>query len=751
MFAPPALAQPAASPAAAPVSSSHKNVLEEIVVTAARRRREDVQHTPIAVTALSATTLANAHVTSITQIGNLAPNLQILPSVGAGADANFYLRGFGQQSNDPAIDPRIAVFIDGIYQPADVGTLFDLFDVQSVEVQSGPQGTLLGKNAPVGAITITSAPPLDHFGGDVETSYGSYDHYTFKARVSVPLLTDSAGQTILASKFVFSTKDGGNWVYNDYNHKNDFGGEDTQSYRASFAFKPTPEYSWNLFATYTHDESPQGDHEEADYVPGFLGTPQNDAQNAPFPCLLGPLIGLAKGCENPGYGHADQNYTSRGLSDKVDIASNMHYDFGPATATLVTGYESFFERDNLDDPGTPYVSLNQVDGHITYDEETAELRFSSNKGKGADLNGLLDWVGGMYFANYDFTATNHLGIGVAYPDPFPISPQTPTNVNESETGGSKSEAAFAQLIFHFTKQLSGTFGIRQSWDQKSHTVELPGFDTFYVDRDLDFSNRSYEGALNYQITPHALTWVRFAQGYLAGGYDGFSANSGYKPETNNEYEIGAKTDWLDHRLRVNATLFRNELANLQVESAENISTPPFFAVGTLNAGSAISQGVESQIVAVPIDDLTTSLDLGYLDAYYVQNISTTCSNVTGVAVNCSGINFTQAPKWTLTGGASYVMDLPRELGTVTLSGSYAYKSHLFTSDPVYPDSYQKGYGLLGASVRFQDRSQRYTLELYGTNITNVKYDLAFSDPSGLGAWYERGRPAEWGLKLVGKF
>jgi outer membrane protein OmpA-like peptidoglycan-associated protein len=247
-----------------------------------------------------------------------------------------------------------------------------------------------------------------------------------------------------------------------------------------------------------------------------------------------------------------------------------------------------------------------------------------------------------------------------------------------------------------------------------------------------------------------MAYVRFAQGYESGGFAGFATGNEFNPETNNEYEIGAKTDWLNKRLRVNLDFFDNELSNLQVESALAVPPPQLFLQETLNAGSATVEGMEAQIIAVPTENLTTHLNVGYLHTKFNQNYSTTCSN-TAAPADCSGLHFAMAPKWTLALGSDYVQDLPNEWGTATFSAEWDYKSGLYTADPVYPSSYQPGYGLVNLSVTLADPSDKYAIEFYGTNVLNRHYASGYTDPSGLTAWFKQGEPAMWGLKITAKF
>jgi len=165
VLGPTAVGQGAQDSPGAADQAADKNVLQEIIITAARKRNEDVQSVPIAITALSAADLERCGVSSLTDLSGLAPSLALHRSVATVSQASIFLRGFGSDSNDPSIDPPIAIMVDGIYQPTFSGNLVDLFDVEAVEVERGPQGTLLGKNASTGeclcstiSVTLNSTP-----------------------------------------------------------------------------------------------------------------------------------------------------------------------------------------------------------------------------------------------------------------------------------------------------------------------------------------------------------------------------------------------------------------------------------------------------------------------------------------------------------------------------------------------------------------------------------------------------------------
>jgi len=723
-------------------AAAQGNLLEEVVVTAARKRSENVQTVPVAVTAINQDMLVAEHVTNLSNIARLAPNLQMSHQVGTDDVVTIYMRGFGTYSNDFAVDPHIATFVDGIYQPALVGTLIDMFDIGQVEVQKGPQGTLLGKNAPIGALYISTAKPTGDFSGEIEGDYGSYDHFGLRARLNVPIIKDADGNAILAGKVSLVEKEGGNWVYNTFTRQRQFGGENAKAGRVSLAFRPDDNFEWDLVVSQLFDRSPQPGSRAVNNYPGYPGSSSSVTQPSSITCLI------KVDCGPTAYGTSAIGFTDRGRGDTLEIASNMSYHFEPVTLTSVTGLIKYQSANNQDVDGLPEAILDAYGNPYLYDQESEEFRISSNKGGGWDLDGKLDWVLGGYYSNFRYSSAQDLGI-------FQFAMPGVANVYTHQDGLTESEAAFAHAIYHITDELSGTFGMRYSRDHKDHDyISHAGGPTNY-DTPITFYSRTFEAGISYQFDPDHLVYFRFAQGYEAGGFVGYPAcdgcGSSFRPETNNAYEVGTKNDWFEHRLRTNIALFRNELSDLQVESALPIPQPPGFQQLTTNAGSATVQGAEFEITGYPTPELGTHLNVGYLQPKYNQFIGTACSNVAGKPRDCSGIPFALAPKWTVDLGADYTLDLPDDLGSATLSADWSYKSSLYVSDPPYPSSFQNGYGLVNASLKFVDASRKYSVEFYGTNILNRRYKAEFSDPGGLAMFALDGRPAEWGMRITAKF
>jgi iron complex outermembrane receptor protein len=749
--------QTSAAPAAAAAEAKPSgNILEEIVISAARKRTEDVQSTPLAITALDATLLDKMHVSNLQDVGALAPNLQMERTLSTADAVTIYLRGFGVRSNDPAADPHVSAFIDGVYQPLVSGTLMDMFDVGQVEVLAGPQGTLFGKNALIGAVSIQTAKPTGKFGVNLEADYGSYDHSAVRARVNFPIV-----EGILAGKVSFAEKSGGDWITNASNGDRQFGGEHIKSGRVSLAFTPTAEFEWDMANSFLVNDSHQNALRNvvgsAGIVPGngsvdpvtLVPTNQGSvaAQGLAIPSVAiycGAFYGGA--CPSYQYGYSQNGLIHSPNSQMFQHSSNISYKFAPVTVTAVLGYINYFLHEFTDVDGTLFPALDAYNDQTRSKQKSAELRVSSNKGGGWDVGGNLDWVLGGYFSNFDYSFDNNLAI---------FSP-TP-NVYQKQFGKNKSTAAFLHTIYHFSDEWSATFGVRNSHDRKEHSYLAPGQTAYFDDTPATFTNTSVEAGVQWQFAANRMAYVRFAQGYQAGGFIGFPPAPGlgtnFQPAKNNEFEIGLKSDWLDRRLRVNLTYFYNSLKDLQIQGVIPIPFPPGFLQSTTNAGAAKVQGLEAQLIAVPIDALTLHANLGYLHTKYDEYQSTVCADPNvpaGINADCSRLPFPFAPKVTANVGFDYRLPIG-SWGAAVVSSDLNYKSEMYLSDPPFPGSRQGGYGLLSSQISFEEASGKYSLDVYGTNLTDKQYMVEFSDSGGLAISQLDGRPREWGVRIKVNF
>jgi iron complex outermembrane receptor protein len=717
------------SQAAPAPDSAHGNILEEVVITSARKRAESVQSTPVAVTALDDAVLDRAHVADMKDLDHLAPNLHINSQLSSTNNATIFLRGFGTIADDPASDPAVAVFVDGLYQPTLTGELLDLYDVDKIEVLRGPQNTFLGKNSPSGAISVTTKRPTGNLDGQVSIEYGSFRRIEGRALLDFPIIPG-----ILAAKIAINVKDGGDYVRNVF-YGTDEGGHKTKSGHLALLFTPNDRFEWLVTSFATFDRSPQQ---------GLQNTNVRIAyppyQPIPLTCTY------FKFCNPAAPYTTNSNYTVRTHANQFQVASNMSYSFDAVTLTSVTGYQYYRGANNTDVDGLPIDGITAINNELDYDTQSEELRLTSRKKGGWDLNGKLDWVLGAYYFHQRYTFDQ------------PLLIFAPPVIEQGEVGRTRSYALFGHGEYHLTDPWSVSFGVRESVDEKTHSYSiaapLPN-NKFYYDRPIDFHNTSYEAGTSFKFSDDKMAYIRFAQGYHAGGYVGVpslppavagSANY-YRPETVNSYEVGAKTDWLDKRLRVNMAFFLGKYKDLQRSITKAIPVAPGFVTSQQNAASATAEGAELEMTAVPTNSLTVHATVGYLNTKY----DSFTADITGLGVtDNSGIPFAFAPHWTIDVGGDYVVDLPQNLGTATFNADWDFHTAQSLSGVPGPAVSQNAIGLLNAGVTFKDRSEKYQLVIYGRNILNRYYvasatdnPVAFSVASGL--------PANWGIKLSAKF
>jgi iron complex outermembrane receptor protein len=721
-----AIGQSAQIPPTVNEPGADRGVLQEIIITAARKRNEDVQSVPIAITALSAADLEQRGLTSFTDLSGLAPSLELHRSVASVSQASIFLRGFGSDSNDPSIDPPIAVVVDGVYQPTFSGNLVDLFDVQSVEIERGPQGTLLGKNAPTGALMITSRRPTGEYASEVQVSYERFGLLRAKARADFPIVSG-----ILAGNFSISYADGGDYVRDLYTGRTEFGGVNTKTVRGSLLFTPSSDFKWYVSARAELRRDPQSGVRDISYY-GANGPLQRGA----IECAV---FGFCTPTQ-PNTNSADLTGATR--SDTVYVTSQMDYALTPVTLTSLTGYIHDHHVNVSDSDAVQLPLLGSPDNPAHYSQVSEEVRLASNKSGGLDLNGRLDWLFGGYFSNFRYEDTEGFNI-------------LGTILGNNQQGTSRSEALFGHAIYKITDAWSVSAGGRETWDRKTHNYVSTGETIRYFDTPATWNNFSVDMGTQYQISPHELVYFRFGQGYRGGGFQGLPSPGGtgstYNPETVNTYEIGLKADFLERRLRVNAATYDSTYHDLQQNVLKSLPTAPFFQQIIGNAASAKTRGAELEITAVPLERLTLHASLGYIDAKYQDFVA---SIIPGPPTDNSHFPFPYTSKWTSSLGESLRVPLPNNLGSAAFNASWDYRSAYSAANLPYPAAQVGGFGLLDASLKVTDNSSRYSLTFYGQNITNHQWLTSIlTVPGQLAPFFITldSKPAVYGVTFDAKF
>jgi len=764
MLVPVAAAHGQSTAAEGKTGASSDNVLTEIVVTGARRRSEAAQDTPISITAIGAGELDRRQVTSLFNIQQIAPSLHMHKQLGGADTLAIYLRGFGVNTNDPATNPAVSVFVDGVYQAQVNGNALDLFDVQSIEVLKGPQGTVLGKNSPSGAIAVTTKRPVFDFEGAAQATYERFDRVELRGMVNVPLIDD-----VLAMRASLMYKKGGDYlktygpdaftldpvsgqqVFNpDAPHKRTMGGDNILTGRLGLLFTPTPDFDFYLSSFFARNRSPLSMGRPISTTSGLEITPQNYIDEmgsdlgAPLACsVFGYCTPLPKYALAP-------NYRKRHHVDTFDVTGTANLRFSGMQLSSVTGYKNYDGENNGDIDSLPVTILTVRDSRLKLEQFSQELRLASEKG-GADLDGKLDWLVGLYYFRsvHDYTLPIDLFGGAG---------NGGVSIDQNQHGVTSSMAAFAQAEVHVTDKWSISFGGRQTWDKKTHNsyaqqyVALPvpsAPPRIFVRK--KWQNFSLELGSSYKFDNDKLVYVRYAEGYRGGGMQPFpttfAGSTPYDPETVKSYQIGAKTDWLDKRLRVNVDLFWNDYKNLQ-------RTLGVKALGgaslllTENIPGATTKGFEIETVAVPVDRLTLRGSIAYLKTKYKGYVADVLG--TGVVTDNNYFRFAFAPKWVGTAGADLTL-IDNSVGKVVASADYSYTGRQLVYGIEIPAADEKSYGVVDLSLRYTDPSDRYTISLYGKNVFNKYYRTSIETVSNLALTAVDSPPATYGVTVGAKF
>ncbi|PNU04388.1 TonB-dependent receptor [Novosphingobium guangzhouense] len=705
-YAAPALAQDGAEPEG----------LETITVTA-RKQTENLQSTPISITAFSAERLEAQGITQVNRIQDFTPNLTFanIPSnSGIASNAAVYIRGIGQNDFAPTVEPGVGIYIDGVYLGRTAGGVFDLIDVASIEVLRGPQGTLFGRNTIGGAINLTTLQPDDTLRAKMDMKYGTDDLVNVRAMVSGPL-ADGLFAKVSAG---ISRQDG----YVDApNLGVKFGNKDTKTVRGALRFAPggSP-LEVTLAGDYTRDKS--------NGAPVVV-TGIDETATGSF-VTLANVIGSGTG--NPGdclTAAAASNtacYNSRLYSRDTNYATDPTFsDLELWSAALTVSYQLADEIEVKS-----ITALRRINGTFAQDRDGSNLginyvydtftqkQFSQEfQIVGKALDGRLNWVTGLYFFKEKGKDINPIDFLVVY-------------ANSGGYYDYKNWAAFAQLGFEITDGLTLTGGIRYTDDRKSYLPDQYVISTLepflsiptgtrivpYEWVDANVKKWTPMANLSWQATPDLMAYVTYSQGFKGGGYTQRvfppeESLPSFRPETVDSYEAGFKLMALGNRLRFNGAAFYTDYNDMQLLVADASRVGPFIT----NAGKARIQGFELETNIAPGGGFRLNAAVGMTDAKFKRLED----GVQGLTLDSK---FVMVSKWTVSASAEkeFLMDAA---GTLTPHLDWSYRSGFYTNANGIntPELYQPGYSVFNANLRWQDEGQHLSLTLGVDNIGNRKF------------------------------
>ena len=709
----------------------------ELVVTA-QKRAENVQDVPIAITALSASQLKDQHVTNILDLNGLSPSLSIKTDDNA-ANPKIFIRGVGLNDFNPNTATPVAIYVDGVYIGSPLAQMGQFFDLERIEVLRGPQGTLYGRNTTGGAINVISRKPTQAFQADASAEYGNYNALTLEGGLGGPLVQD---------KLAFRIAGAGGWddgyTLNRLTgrHGND---QDRWTGRGSLLF--TPSNDFEVLAQLRYGES-KGGSIWAYNRPLFPATPAAtgpDGFCAPGFYTSGQCTDIA------GYGNTSSNlyqgdYHLEG-KDKVrtfGAAVTATWTLGAVSLVSVTGFDSAHRNDQEDTDAGPndVITASYLAKQKMISEE---LRLQSNG------EGPAKWVAGLYASRDDLQTNSHYDILRLFRNPTPSNPSGADPANSIGVFGwpytqkTTSYAAFGQLDYKVTPKLTATAGLRYSSDRKkfdyTSDVENGALVLFTLDESKSFGSFSGKLGLQYQVSERANVYATYNRGYKSGGFFGGQAVDPallqpYRNETVNAYEIGAKSEWFDRRLRANLSAFYYDYKDLQVYDLVLVGaiTEQIFT----NASNARIYGAEAELTAAPIEGLTLQLGASSLNATYQDFHS--------LSGDFSGNTLPNAPKLSVNALAQY--QWPMLGGAMRIEADATYRSRIYFDTRNLARLSDPSRTFVNARLGWTSPDQHYELGVWGRNIfdeTNISDIIPIE---GLGFdLFSMGKPRTYGVYL----
>ena len=715
--------------------------LDAIIVTA-EKRAENVQRVPLSIVAVSGEALENAGVKGPLDLPKLVPSLQ-MSTTAYGSDLEVRIRGFGSPTGGNALDSDVASYIDGAFIPRPGAIMGSMLDVKAIEVLSGPQGTLFGRNAAMGAISINTNAPSAKKSFDVTAEGSSYGTYRATGIGNIPLNDQLAVRVAMQG----SHTDG---IYHNELDGKTYGENTAYVGRGSAKWELTPDVSWTLRVDGTKSD---GDGAVGE---GVYTATASASQLAAISGFVGRFGGTAPVYSNPPSYTVNQFFGSPFLRDsQVGTTSDLNWNLSSAlTLRLIDSYRDWHDDQKSGD--SVATSLDLVDVRITTGSmaQSHELQLVSSRD--AYLGGKLGFTSGLYYFREHYSLDESFNLGsqfcgllYGFRAPLLVAPcRAAPQVNAGYdifNQVSTSIAGYVQLNYAILPNLDFDLGARETSDRKTAVLDqivpnplgMAPFMTPEGPDGLSLSERkpSYRASLSWHVTDGFMAFATYSTGYKSGGFNAaFSttdlgpAARTFKSETIDDYELGLKSQMLDGKLVLNASLFDTVLHNFQDRSYNG------FEFLIRNAGAVRSRGLDLDGRWRALSSLTFNYGLTYLDSVYTSDTGAPglegCTGITtsasGTQTGCplvqdlSGRPLDYAPKF--HGNAGLTWNFGDIHGyTASFNASENYTSSFLTANTDNPQSRLPSYQTTDVRFGIHSPNDRWDFDIYGTNVFDKHY------------------------------
>ena len=734
--------------------------VEEIVVTA-RKREEALEDTPVAVTALGATSLSESGVKRIDQLRELVPSLHIQETQ-QGNIAQFNIRGIGTGSPDLQFDPGVAIYLDGVFLPRAPGSLLSVVDVQQIEVLRGPQGTLFGKNSVGGAVNITTVKPQPDLEAFALVRPSNLNGLDTQVMLNAPVVKD-----LLLSRVSFFTTQRDGYVH-DPTRNEDFSNVNDMDFLGSLRLLASDDVTFDLSGTWS----------------------KSHTRGQGGPCIVvredGPVASLFPGLFPACRATSAFSWSSEiaGLSD-IETAGTwgvLNYNIGNAgvfenlSLKAIGSWNQQTTRVRFDVDGTDqfvtYLStagpppINGSPGPAQ--QESGELQIN-----GGALDGKLVFVGGLFSQWEEGTDDRTTNVG----PPLSTASSRSTAMISNWTW-----APYLQTTANVTDWLSLTGGVRYTQDHKGLTLTqsnpLTEAITFPTTSDSKLFDKwtpmaSIASTIPADLLPdwtdHLMAYFTYSQGFKGGGFNSLpgavvvgegkpSLAAPFQPETLTNYEIGFKSILLDKRVTLNTALYYGIYDDIQKISVVTMGEGQSISVQriTENAAKATIRGAEVEVTALPIERLQVTGNIGVNGTEYTS-FPAAISDFNNDLINRAGQSFNYVPLFTSFFAMQYSWPIEGDAviakGWITPRFEWYYQSSMHLNGPEIGASNQPGYNLLNARLSYDFWDDHAQVALWAKNLADQTY-IVYSTPtvSTFGTVVNfTGLPRTWGAELSYRF
>ncbi|WP_199100136.1 TonB-dependent receptor [Dyella sp. ASV21] len=766
-------------------------LLGNITVTA-QSRSQEVQSVPIPLQIVTAKQIDTLAATDLSKMDIFVPGLVI--DATQPTQPTYELRGISTSNFGIGTESAVGIYINGVYAARSGGSLLAFNDIARIEVLKGPQGTLFGRNAAAGAISIVTNEPTDQFEGKARVRIGNDGRRYADALVNIPINKDMA----LRVSVLDNQSDG--WI-KDAATGQHYGKDDDWGTRAV--------YRWNI--TDNTRVLVSWDHEELKQPPapaiGLIPLSNDTNQRPPFPAdpstYLNPL-------HAPLYNDAIGALEKRRF-DGVTLSIDHSFSWGSLVSTTAwRGFDTFNRGD--------YDGTNHVVSYL----DTTNIEHNNSWYQEFKLQGntdLMDWVGGVSYYqeqarqtsqtnintdSLDTLAKNIYGVGTplteisqglaAFGLPYTLLGD-PWHEAISNDGNFKAYAAFGDVIWHINDRFDLTTGLRYTRDEKDFSWynmprSAPQFDATIaalkqsgiygilppeaqlilaafggnvifptavgmpMAASNTWNNFSPRVVASYKFTPDVMGYASVTRGYKAGGYNSVQVGSTFQPEKVTNYEAGIKSLFPDQNLIVNGSVYYYRYDNMQSLALDPNSPASGVPIYIVNSSNQEAKGLDLEVQWQPLRDFRVNFMGAYIDSTYRKAVAPDGTDLTGQP--------TGAPKFSGALSLAYTWHNVVH-GDLEFDVSQAYRgktrcnadSQLQGECNISPN-FQIGSSQQRTDARLDWHApgDRWGVALYGSNIFNKRYVTGVNNisTSVFGTPFATITPPRmWGVELRAKF